>query len=198
MPSLSVSKFIAAAVLSLVLVAATYVAFSDEYHPAFWRMSTAPGALSFRVPKAAPVAMSITDSVRYQLDTSGAEDYAKLLPSGGHIVYIDDDDSQTIGPEPYTVTLFHQFRCLDIIRDSINQLSLESTPVSTMTRHCMNYLRQTILCQPNLRLESAKTSGGVAARTYDAVCRDWTPLYEEAERNHQAYLAWSAERDAAA
>ncbi|EED80180.1 predicted protein, partial [Postia placenta Mad-698-R] len=152
--------------------------------------------LSFAVPLTGAVAMGVTDSVHYQLSTEvGADEFAKLLPPGGHVVYIgsiivDEDGQHEVVSRPYTVTLFHQLKCLDVIR---HELVNVSGPVSSLTRHCMNYLRQSILCRPNLCLESAKNAGGTAARTYNAICRDWTSIYEEAERNQQSFSAWRME-----
>ncbi|KAJ6547830.1 hypothetical protein DFH09DRAFT_1039874 [Mycena vulgaris] len=134
--------------------------------------------------------MRITSSSHYQLDTEeGAEEYRKLLPSGGHVVHVWE--ATTGVAKPYTVTLFHQMKCLDILREEYNDLVPGSIP-SLLTHHCMNYLRQTILCRPNMRLESVKNRVGTATRDYEAVCMDWTRVYEEAERNHRVFLDWNS------
>ncbi|OBZ74771.1 hypothetical protein A0H81_05748 [Grifola frondosa] len=131
-----------------------------------------------------PVAMHISSSTHYQYDTDeGTQEFAKLLPSGGHVVYIDSNTPSS-HPQVYTVTLFHQLKCLDTIRQ---QYATRSRNPSPLTRHCMNYLRQSILCHPNLRLEPAHNTMGSSIRNYDTVCRDWTKLYDEAERNQEAY-----------
>jgi hypothetical protein len=58
----------------------------------------------------------------------------------------------------------------------------------------MNYLRQTLLCRPNLRLESVEDEFGLSDRNfYGTVCRDWTAVYREAERNQVAYAGWKAQ-----
>ncbi|EPS97743.1 hypothetical protein FOMPIDRAFT_38131 [Fomitopsis schrenkii] len=126
-------------------------------------------------------------SVHYQFDTEeGAAEYAKLTPPGGHTVFLHDDHSGLDSePEVYTVALFHQLKCLDIIRGQITNPS--HNPTRPLVQHCMNYLRQMLLCYPNLRLEPAIDPTGTAVRGYQASCRDWTTLYDEAEANHLAY-----------
>lgn len=134
--------------------------------------------------------MRMTGSTRYKLGTSeGAEEWAKLMPSGGHLVHIAAPNPQSPTTETYTSTLFHQLKCLDIIREQYISRPVQVPPPG-LTRHCMSYLRQTFLCRPTLWLESTKNARGVASRDYDAVCRDWTKVYEEAERNYDAYVRW--------
>ncbi|KAH9834538.1 uncharacterized protein C8Q71DRAFT_769488 [Rhodofomes roseus] len=81
--------------------------------------------------------MTVSNSLRCQLiGTSADEEYARLLSSGGHLVYIG---SQFETPEygaqgnfiasshkAYTVTLVHQLKCLDIIRRDLTDDSLEA------------------------------------------------------------------------
>ena len=63
--------------------------------------------------------MQLQNTVRYQLNsTEAADEFSALLPPQGHVVYLqndEDSDSLTDG-QPHTVALFHQLRCLDIIR----------------------------------------------------------------------------------
>ncbi|KAF5378252.1 hypothetical protein D9757_009145 [Collybiopsis confluens] len=129
--------------------------------------------------------MRVIDAVRYNIrDNEAADEWANLLPPRGHIVYVDD--TFTTNPKAFTVTLFHQLKCLDIIRQEYVVVPPPQEPTH-LARHCMNYLRQTILCRPNLRLEPAINEGGIAERNYDTVCHDWTRVYEEAERNQKAF-----------
>ena len=139
-----------------------------------------------------PVAIRITDTVRFQLRTEeGMADFANSLPAGGHLVYGRPQDNMTADPEPYTVTLFHQLRCLDVIRQGYTKVPDEVSP--RLLHHCMNYLRQTILCRPSLILEPVTTSAGLISDAgYEAVCRDWEAVYQEAERNHAAYVEWKS------
>ena len=128
--------------------------------------------------------------MRFQLYTEeGIQDFANSLPSGGHLVWIRPEANATADPEPYTVTLFHQLRCLDIVRQGYTKVPEEPSP--RLLHHCMNYLRQTILCRPHLLLEPVTTSNGLVSDAgYDGICYDWEAVYQEAERNHKAYTEW--------
>ncbi|KAJ7217069.1 hypothetical protein GGX14DRAFT_561586 [Mycena pura] len=147
-------------------------------------VSTGTASLSFRVPFGDAVALRIITAERYGLGDDADEEWSKILPAHGHVVHVAQDASAP--PEPHTVTLFHQLKCIDIIRA---QYKLpQSAPISLRTGHCLNYLRQTILCKSNLVLESVDDQFGHSDRNfYDTVCRDWTALYREAERNQAAY-----------
>lgn len=150
-----------------------------------------PDPFSFSVAYGDPVAIRIADTVRFQLYTEeGMSDFAHALPSGGHLVYIRPNGNATADPEPYTVTLFHQLRCLDVVRQAYTKVPEEPSP--KLLHHCMNYLRQTILCRPHLLLEPVTTPIGLVSDSgYDGVCRDWEAVYVEAERNHEAYAEWA-------
>ncbi|KZV71937.1 hypothetical protein PENSPDRAFT_684128 [Peniophora sp. CONT] len=115
-----------------------------------------------------PVAMNIAGSPRYNIHGPDAtEEWQRLLPDSGHTVRIDD--------EIYTVTLFHQLKCLDLIREQYAAGPVPTAP--PIIRHCMNYLRQTLLCHPNLSLEKGVTAHASVETRYDVACRDWTKVY---------------------
>ncbi|KAJ7593594.1 hypothetical protein C8J56DRAFT_1043398 [Mycena floridula] len=128
--------------------------------------------------------MYVSETVHYQLGTKeGIQEFAKLVPVGGHLVHIKDEHSGNL--EAYTVALFHQMKCLDILRERL--ISRKDDARIGLTQHCLNYLRQSIICRPNLHLESTKDRMGLASKGYDAVCRDWTQVYAAAaESNHRA------------
>lgn len=133
--------------------------------------------LSLQIDFGEPVWMRIDQTAHYRADTDeGGEEFAKLVPRGGHTVPIKDEE--TGESRIYTVTLFHQLKCLGIIRDNY----AEMRPPSSVTRHCMNYLRQSILCHPNIKIEPVVNNLGSAVRGYETVCRDWTKVYEEVDK----------------
>ena len=135
-------------------------------------------------------AIRIADTVRYELRSDvGRAEFEASLPSGGHLVYVVPPTNVSAPPEPHTVTLFHQLRCLDVIRQAYTKIP--SPAPEKMLHHCMNYLRQTILCKPHMLLEPVTTALGlVSDYGYDAVCEDWEVIYNEAERNHRAYTEY--------
>ncbi|KAH9484724.1 hypothetical protein JR316_0001624 [Psilocybe cubensis] len=129
-----------------------------------------------------PVAMLLQGRTsHYRIDEPDAnEEYSRLLPSGGHLVHYPDSDGNM---KEYTVTIFHQLKCLNIVREAY--LNDASQPISRFTRHCMTYLRQSLLCNLNIGLENTVNAAASVSRTYNALCFDWTKVYAEAEKNYQ-------------
>ena len=91
--------------------------------------------------------------------------------------------------------MFRQLRCLDIIRDVIVDFYLDTSPGAKpkkpkLVQHCMNYLRQTVMCRGHLHLETVRAPSGpqvtVSAVTHS--CKDWTVVYEAAEKNYREFL----------
>jgi len=117
--------------------------------------------------------MHVEDSTHYQVldNMHAAAEYKQLVPSRGHVVRLPND------PQPYTVSMFHQLRCLDVIRDSYVQRSLAGRP--GLADHCLNYLRQSFLCDSSTRLESVRkpTPPKVVELTGEYRCQDWSALY---------------------
>jgi len=186
-PCISPMQKLAGISVLTVIICAAYLAFY-EFERRYIGSEVANGApLSFSVSLEDEVFMSIFTGARYDLKSDeGEQEWSKILPSpGGHVVHIADDSSSE--PKPYTVTLFHQLKCLDIIRRQY--VSPPTIPISSLTKHCLNYLRQTMICRPNLRLESVKDSIGIVRQNYETACRDWTKLYAEAERNQKEFAS---------
>lgn len=97
--------------------------------------------------------------------------------------------------------MFHQMRCLDIIRDVVVDYYLDSSPNARpgkrkLVHHCMNYLRQTVMCRGDLHIETVRAPSGptvtVSAVTHS--CKDWTAVYDAAEENYRGFLEEAARR----
>ena len=88
--------------------------------------------------------------------------------------------------KPFTFALFHQLRCLNIIRESL--MARRHPPYTDPSRlaiHCMNYIRQMVLCRGDLTMESARHPVGPNTVVSDVthVCRDWSVIWDEVEEN---------------
>ncbi|KXN85261.1 hypothetical protein AN958_11555, partial [Leucoagaricus sp. SymC.cos] len=128
------------------------------------------------------VAIEIFGTSYYGYDEEGSQHWTHLLPPGNdtHLVELHDGRlDEDITSNIYTVTLFHQLKCLEIYNRMYLQGPLEEPPL--IIHHCLNYLRQHILCQLDTKLESVKTPKAESSRTYTSVCRDWTKIYEAVE-----------------
>jgi len=86
--------------------------------------------------------------------------------------------------KPFTFSLFHQLRCLNIIRESL--MARRHPPYTEPSRlaiHCMNYIRQMVLCRADLTLESARNPVGPNTVVSDVthVCRDWSVVWDQVQ-----------------
>ncbi|OSC96432.1 hypothetical protein PYCCODRAFT_1448506 [Trametes coccinea BRFM310] len=156
-----------------------------------WRGDDYPHVWS--LPELRKVFIAHEDSPHYSVETElGIAEWNATLPRGGALLYL--------GPEcrPFTLSLFHQLKCLNIIRDTSIDLYRDVSPLENIAEskyplvcHCMNYLRQTTMCRADLRLETvrAATGGQMTVSDISHTCKDWTAVYEAAEQNYRDYLA---------
>ncbi|KAJ7574920.1 hypothetical protein C8J56DRAFT_718508, partial [Mycena floridula] len=102
------------------------------------------------------------------------------LSPGNGLVYIEH--------QPFTLSMFHQLRCLNIIRKAVVNLEAtgtnETVQASDLGHHCVNYLRQMVLCRANLELDlilGKPQHFRVVSDTHQ--CLDWTVVYREVAQN---------------
>lgn len=130
--------------------------------------------------------MLVENTLRYQIDTSeGAREWERLVPSDGGVVYPSPSTPSltpslnTTSPKQYTISMFHQLRCLNVVRLELtrpSRFSNVTAPNERQVKHCLNYLRQMALCRsdPDLENPTSPTSVDIVrART----CKDWRSVY---------------------
>ncbi|TDL30000.1 hypothetical protein BD410DRAFT_780517 [Rickenella mellea] len=127
------------------------------------------------------VQMSVEDTHQYELDTDeGADHWAKLAPKNG-VIHLDNNSTATI-------SMFHQLRCLNVLRVALVQASRTKAPPGPRVRHCLNYIRQMILCRSDLRLENVRDPVIHAVDlTSLHTCQDWRKVYSAVEQNHASH-----------
>ncbi|KAJ7065426.1 hypothetical protein C8F01DRAFT_1125587 [Mycena amicta] len=144
------------------------------------------------------VKMAVEDTSSLPLTgVRATTNWAALIPQGGGVVFVHPHAS--IHPDapsarqPYMLSMYHQLRCLDVIRrmyaeaedgDDVQQVRL-----GRQGRHCMNYLRQTMLCRGDLRLEPVQDPDGPHAVDMwgDMTCKDWRVVYDAVSDNHREW-----------
>ncbi|KAJ7189033.1 hypothetical protein C8R46DRAFT_1157776 [Mycena filopes] len=127
------------------------------------------------------VALTLEDTERYSLsDFNSYTDWrtTDLFPRGNGFV--------RLGPEG--IAMFHQMHCLQKIRDVIVLGSPDHH-----TRHCLNLLRQTVLCASDTTLDPLNSEGGTDGVGVVHVCRDWQKVYDFVEENQEKHEGWKAE-----
>ena len=110
----------------------------------------------------------------YNLSGDDAErEWDALIPNNG-IIYLGE------AKLPYSLSMFHQLRCLSILRTSLAKNSIPSV----LDRHCLNYLRQMMLCQSDLTLEMEVSIPDKDITSLDRrICKDWSEVYRKTKEN---------------
>ncbi|KAL5480771.1 hypothetical protein ACEPAI_9711 [Sanghuangporus weigelae] len=122
------------------------------------------------------VAIMPEDTTHYQIYAAdGSREWETQFPSDGGYV--------ELGPQNRTfqLTVFHELRCLGLIRDAVAAQSFGEDP--QRLHNCFNYLRELILCRADVTLEEVLDEQHSVNHMFPHVCRDWEALYT-AIRNH--------------
>lgn len=96
-----------------------------------------------------------------------------------------------LGPEHriFLVSMFHQLHCLRSMEGTLGRKE-RSKDDAEHYGHCLNYLRQTLLCDANTSLEDGD-SLAATGRVHDTmVCDDWEKVYEMMDQNAEIYEMW--------
>lgn len=127
--------------------------------------------------------MSLEPTIHYQLEGPEADaDWDALAPRKG-IIHLGSQS------HPFSIALFHELRCLDIFRQEILSFRQENSTrvqeLSALSRHCLNYLRQTTLCRADMSLIAilGHHHGELFPDTYE--CKDWRRVYAALEDNQE-------------
>ncbi|KAG1861300.1 hypothetical protein F4604DRAFT_1587943 [Suillus subluteus] len=101
-----------------------------------------------------------------------------------------------LGPDRrlFGISMFHQIHCLQMIR-----LALIFGP-NGHSGHCMNILRQGILCNADITLDPLVTDPDGSMTGTDGlnvihVCRDWSQLYDYIIENQNGPLWWEEQQE---
>lgn len=128
-----------------------------------------------------PVAFSFDSGLRYDFNASQA--WGALVPGDG-LIYL--------GPkhEPFMVSMLHQLRCLDVMRDQLTKPRAQRD--EQPARHCMNYIREMILCRGDTNLDPYQYPSNIHPVEPHPVrrCLNWNAVYEAVEENQREYKAW--------
>lgn len=131
-----------------------------------------------------PLRMSLENSVNYGVYGPVADaQWDSIVPENGGIVHMGQER------RPFMPSMFHQLQCLKIIRIAYLQVNSTAAQTADLTaQHCLNYLRQMILCRADLNLEQVigEHFHTVHFRR-EQTCRNWEVPYAEHARNNAEY-----------
>ncbi|KAG1811881.1 uncharacterized protein BJ212DRAFT_1373857 [Suillus subaureus] len=120
------------------------------------------------------------------------DDHPIELPLDLEIAALTFEDSKyykghgfvRLGPNGrlFGVSMFHQIHCLQMIR-----LALINGP-SDHSGHCLNFLRQAILCNSDTTLDPVYIDGSMIGSDglgVTHICRDWSQVYAYIKENQR-------------
>lgn len=151
-----------------------------------------------------PVSLTIEDSRHYALNNPESEaEYFSIYP-GEYLGFVH------LGPNKrfFGLSMYHQIHCLASLRKAIlgithdhrkkrqdgmgTGMGMDEAEIGH-THHCLNYLRQTILCSADVTLEPEVPEGSQDVGEglgVTHVCRDWGKVYDYVKRNEAEWLMW--------
>ncbi|KAJ7713243.1 hypothetical protein B0H16DRAFT_1585623 [Mycena metata] len=158
-------------ILTLILVAFVRMPQASDLSAFLIRGGASP---AWNIGSLDEVFMEVHNSARYPLSGPQAdEQWGALFPYSGLV---------RLGPqrELFMVSMFHQLRCLDIIRRDYIEGSMGKNGTSAVTEHCLNFIRQMVLCRGDRRLECVVDPFGAHAVEVRGTqtCKDWTRIYD--------------------
>ncbi|EMD39078.1 hypothetical protein CERSUDRAFT_47511, partial [Gelatoporia subvermispora B] len=141
-----------------------------------------PEALPLPYGELPLVQMTVEESVHYH-----------LLGVGSHIEWYSyasaNEGFVRLGKEDrlFTITMFHELHCLSMLSCAFRNTS---RPTPQHIKHCLNYIRQGVLCATDLTLEPGdfETKDYQIERTGATfTCKDWNIVYSVMD---EIYTRW--------
>ena len=137
-----------------------------------------------------PVLLANSHTVRYHIDTpAGIKEWESTVPGDG-IVHLGEHK------QPFTLSMFHQLKCLALIREELVDGWKTPSGPSEIARHCMNYVKQMIQCHGDTYLEPYAHPNHKDPVDFDHTyeCKDWEAVYEATKKNQEEYALWQEAR----
>jgi len=139
----------------------------------------------FPLKKALPTVRTFIadNSIHFTMQPHDDVEWDTLIPGDG-LVYLGPDK------QPYTVSVVHQLRCIDIARRGIYDVAMHpensAKHPTPLENHCVNYLRQMIQCRADLELDpvAGRPFPNVHPESYE--CADWDQLLDAIQENQSA------------
>lgn len=134
------------------------------------------------------VALVTEETVHYR--PYAPQDWESMAPAGSR-------GFVRLGPQKrlFGVSMYHQLHCLLRLQQAAADSSgsdVSGTLEGGEVHHCLNYLRQALLCAANVRLEPLRrnrTSGALSTNGIglEHRCKDWTLVRREVKANFERW-----------
>ncbi|KAL2062558.1 hypothetical protein VTL71DRAFT_6824 [Oculimacula yallundae] len=131
-------------------------------------------------------------------DSYGDQLWDGLVPIGAGYVRVPNPRQFNLPPsevledngpgyaELYQASVVHQLHCMGVLRDYTRAYETGLPPPrggNMHVRHCIEYLRQIILCNADTTLEQTNAEGAFTAQDAVHQCRDWNLVKAFLEEN---------------
>jgi len=146
-------------------VSTSFTYLGDDY-PRKWMPHVGPPVSAFITP---------SDVRHYGVAEPEADDEWNALTPNNGIIYLGAEK------RPFSLSMFHQIRCLDIIRKSVRDRA--SKRPSDLDTHCLNYLRQMVLCSSGTEVDPVAGSNGNQPVYSMRTCNNWNAVYSKVRDN---------------
>ena len=139
-----------------------------------------------------PVAMTLHESVHFTLNASDPVIAAEWESLASHP---DGFGRTRLGPNHrlFVMTFYHQLHCIWKFQQALVDRS-DPTASQHHVQHCLNYLRQTLLCDAAESVEE----GNFMDKDFDQdrigdtlVCQDWEKVYSVLDSAYAEWAQWS-------
>ena len=140
-----------------------------------------------------PVAMTLHESVHFTLLTGSDPVIATEWESLAS--HPDGFGRTRLGPNHrlFVMTFYHQLHCIWKFQQALVDRS-DPTASHHHVQHCLNYLRQTLLCEAAENVEE----GDFMKRDFEQdrvgdtlICRDWEMVYNVLDSAYAEWERWS-------
>ncbi|KAF5309819.1 hypothetical protein D9619_010305 [Psilocybe cf. subviscida] len=144
------------------------------------------------LPLARGATLTLQETVHYAFNTTDDPDSAKEWDQ-----ILDSPDGTGrihLGPmhRTFVLAFYHQLHCIVELKEAlVDRNSTWASPHHV--NHCLQYLRQTFLCQASDKLEE----GDFMERNFatdrqgpDVECYDWEKVYQEVGARWQVFVEW--------
>lgn len=130
--------------------------------------------MDIRLPPVAAFIM-LADMRHYGISEPEADNKWNALTPNNGIIYLVAEK------QPFTLSMFHQMWCLDIICKSIRDLTTKRP--SELDRHCLNYLQQMVLCSSATEINLFAGPSGKIPLPSMHTCNNWSMVYSKVHDN---------------
>ncbi|KIJ55043.1 hypothetical protein M422DRAFT_152677, partial [Sphaerobolus stellatus SS14] len=138
-----------------------------------------------------PASLTLQESIRYGSNSSDPVVFAEWDTL---VQYPGGFGRAILGPErrEFLMTFYHQLHCVrEIQKALVNHNDISAPPFHV--KHCLDYLRQTLLCSAADILEPGdflERNWTIERRGGDLTCWDWELVYQDLDDNWREFVEW--------